>query len=569
MPDHFFSRPNAYLTPVPKETFTKSIRLDPGDISIGRSPSSTIHLARGAVSRHHARIVLVDGQYILSDRQSRNGTYVNRKRIKKTILKHGDKITIGDRSFVFSIRGVTLKDDTALSVSNKDSVSFEDGNIQLDDMVARSALAATRKFLKPQVGKKKISTADALLAHRRLSHLYQLSEKLRYASNTREILSEGINLIFAALPSAERGVAMLRLKPEDALEAHIVKYRQKKTEGDVIPVSQTVINRVVGDNMALVSKNALDDARLTRSDSIRVHGIKSIICVPLTAGDRVIGVLHIDTSQILEPFTQNDLEFSAAVANELSITLENLRLQQEAVQNEKMVAIGLTISNMAHNIKNLLTMNKGVEHLMNMRVQEIADKKIQHSWQLVRKCLGQINDLSINMLNFTRIHPLELKRIDINLTLRSYQDYFKENLTRKNIELIMDLAPDLPEWVMDEPGLRWAVLNLVVNANDAIQKNKNGRIIISTRVDDRNHLNISVSDNGGGIEQVQLVNVFQPFFTTKGIKGSGLGLPMVQRFAERLGGTVSIDSRVGEGSTFKLNIPRIEETDGPEGVHAG
>ncbi len=558
MTDNLHVIPCAYLIPLPIEAFSRSIRLDPGVITIGRSRSNTIYLAHGSASRNHARISLIDSQYILSDLKSRNGTYVNKKRIKNISLKHNDQIVLGDRSFVFSLKDPEHDDSDLVYTSSEDTVCFREDDIHLPDMVARKAETAARTFLDPNKDGKEISAEQALDAHSRLLLLYQLSDKLRYIKNVDEILSMGIDLIFGALPSAERGVAMLRSSSKDPLEAHIVKYRHKKPEGDVIPVSQTVINKVIKEKLALVSRDALDDSRFETGDSIMVHNLNSIICVPLISGERVIGVLHLDTSQILDAFTQNDLEFTAAVANEMSITIDNSRLQQEAVQNERMAAIGLTITNIAHNIRNLLTINKGVEELMSMYVSDIADEKLQKSWQLVRKSLEQMNNLSTNMLDFTRVHPVQLDLIDINSTVLNYRDFFQETLTRMGNKLVMDLDPNLTKWVMDESGLKRALLNLVVNANDAVKEKENGIITISTFIDAKNHLNIGVSDNGCGIEPDRINNVFQLFFTTKGTKGTGLGLPMVQRFVERLGGTITVESKVDEGATFNLNIPWIE-----------
>jgi len=561
MTDNLNAISYAYLISLPMETFSRSIRLDPGIITIGRSRSNTIYLAHGSASRNHARISLIDGQYVLSDLKSRNGTYVNKKRIKNISLKHNDRIVFGDRPFVFSLKDPENEDSNLVYTSSEDTVSFQEDDNQLPDMIVRKAETAVKTFLDPNKDRKEISTEQALEAHSRLLLLYQLGDKLKYVKNADEILTMGTDLIFGALLSAERGVAMLRSSSKDPLEARIVKYRHKKPEGDVIPVSQTVINKVIKEKLALVSRNALEDSRFETGDSIMVHNLNSIICVPIISGERVIGVLHLDTSQILDAFTQNDLEFTAAVANELSIAIDNSRLQQEAVQNERMTAIGMTITNIAHNIKNLLTINKGVEELMSMYVSDIANEKLEKSWQLVRRCLQQINDLSANMLNFTRVHPINLNLIDINSTALNYRDFFQENLTGKGNKLVMDLDPNLTKWVMDESGLNRALLNLVVNANDAVKEKDSGVITISTFIDTENHLNIGVSDNGCGIEPDRINNVFQLFFTTKGTKGSGLGLPMVQRFVESLGGTITVKSKVDEGTTFNLNIPWIEDNE--------
>ncbi len=558
MTDNLHDTPYAYLAPVPMETCSKSIRLDPGVITIGRAQSNTICLVYGSASRNHARISLIDGQYVLSDLKSRNGTYVNKKRIKNISLKHNDQVVFGDRSFVFSLKDPEHDDSDSVCTSSEDTVFFQEDDDQLSDMVERKAENAAQTFLNPNKDRKEISAEQALDAHSRLLILYQLSDKLKYVKNVDKILSMGTDLIFGALPSAERGVVMLRSSSKAPLKARIIKYRQEKPDGDVIPVSQTVINKVIKEKLALVSRNALDDSRFDAGDSIMIHDLKSIMCVPLISRQIVIGVLHIDTSRILDSFTQNDLEFAAVIANEMSIAIDNSRLQQEAVQNERMAAIGLTITNIAHNIKNLLTINKGVEEVMSKQVSDSADEMLEKTWQMVRKSLKRVNNLSTDMLNFSRVHPFKLDLIDINSIVLKYRDFFQENLTRKGNKLVMDLDPNLTKWMMDESGLKRALLNLVVNANDAVKEKGNGIVTISTFTDAKNHLNIGVGDNGGGIEPDRIKSIFQLFFTTKGTKGSGLGLPMVQRFVERLGGTITVKSKVDEGTTFTLNIPWIE-----------
>jgi len=219
MTDNLHVTPYAYLISLPIETFSRSIRLDPGIITIGRSRSNTIYLAHGSASRNHARISLIDGQYVLSDLKSRNGTYVNKKRIKNISLKHNDRIVFGDRSFVFSLKDPEDEDSNLVYTSSEDTVSFQEDDNQLPDMIVRKAETAVQTFLDPNKDRKEISTEQALEAHSRLLLLYQLGDKLKYVKNADEILSMGTDLIFGALLSAERGVAMLRSSAKDPLEA--------------------------------------------------------------------------------------------------------------------------------------------------------------------------------------------------------------------------------------------------------------------------------------------------------------------------------------------------------------
>jgi len=551
----------AFLIPSPGDPQTGVFRIGPGETSVGRNPSNTVHLARGAVSRFHAKIALVDGEFVLIDLDSRNGTFVNERRVRKVRLQNGDAVTFGNRAFVFSLTGPdkAAKTPTALVARDVVRIVGDDTNVlHPSEVMAREAANATQTFLRDLTTAEAIPPEEALLAHRRLSLLYQLSEQLRALKGANEMLAKGLDFLFGAL-SAERGVALLRPSYGAPLEVRVVKRRKSQEPKDQIPISQTVLDRVMKDRMALMCHDALDDSRFRLSDSIRIHSLRSIICVPLLAFDRVIGAVQLDTSESLDAFTKNDLEFAAAVANELAISIENQRLQQEAARNERMAAIGLTITNVAHNIKNILLMNKGAQELMDMSVERVADERIGRSWRIVRQCLERINGLSADMLNFTRVQPREMKWHDINAIILANRGLFVESLGRAGVRLRFDLQEDLQRWMMNEQGLQRALLNLVVNANDAIERPEKGEIVISASVDDQDCLRIAVADNGCGVPEERIKDIFQLFYTTKSTRGTGLGLPMVQRFVENLGGQVLVQSKVGEGSIFTMIFPRIEQ----------
>ena len=122
---------------------------------------------------------------------------------------------------------------------------------------------------------------------------------------------------------------------------------------DGIQISRTLLDWVISEKMALMTQNIADDSRLKDSESIKLQDLKAVICVPITAKEQVIGVLYVDSGDLFEEITQEDTAFAAAVASELALTIANIRLQKTVIHNERMAAIGLTISNLAHNIKNL------------------------------------------------------------------------------------------------------------------------------------------------------------------------------------------------------------------------
>ena len=553
--------PAAFLVPVPMETFSKAVKLEPGETTIGRDSSNTIRLAHGAVSRLHARITLINDRYELADLNSRNGTYVNRKRIEKSVLRSGDMIHFGNRRFVFQIESSNLEEDRAdVTFSLPETVSISEDDSVLDDLMAREAEAAAHTFLRIPESGEDIGEDSAQQAHQRLSLLYRLSEQVRSAKNPEEILYLGLDRIFEALPSAERAVALLREEgTAGPLEARAVRYKDPASEGDTIPISRTVLDRVVSERVAVVSRDILDDVRFEYSNSIRLHNLQSIICVPLIEGRQVMGAIHIDTSDFLNPFMPNDMEFVAAVANEMAISIENDRLQRNALRNERMAAIGMTVTNIAHNIKNLLNLNRNAVELMNQRLEDLADEKMETRWFLVRKGLERMNRLAADMLEFARFESARLTLIDVNAAILEDRDSLDRSLEDAGILLEWDLASDLPKRLMNQDQLHRALLNVVLNAGDALQEVENGQITISTFLDDHQRLVVRVSDNGVGIAPEELSQVFQLFYTTKGSEGSGLGLPMVQKFVEALGGRVMIDSEPGKGTAVSMLFPQLNK----------
>ena len=551
----------AYLAPEPEMVGEKRhYYLGAGETTIGRNPTNTIHLGRGAVSRFHARIEMEDGDYFLSDLNSSNGTYLNSHRIHRARLRSGDILQFGDRVFRFvapSQKQAVSK--TRIRFASGDPIRvYGQQDTQPIAHVGNETPQAAEILL--NLDKQGLAPTDsgALLAHRRVSLLYYLSNALRVAKDEGEALQTGMDMLFEALP-ADRGAALLQVTPDGPLEPLVVR-RGARDPDDRTPVSHTIIQRVLDEKVAIVCRDAMDDSQFQGADSIQLNQLRSVICVPLLAQNKALGAIQIETSDTeTHGFDRNDLEFSAAVANEVAITVENLRLNREAIRNERITAIGLTITNVAHNIKNILLLNQGASELMDINVAKSSSAKLQKSWALVRKCLSHMNELASDMLNYANVRPRRLVQMDINKCLLANRPIFEECLAKKGVVLNLQLQDDLPLWVMDEMGLQRALINLVVNASDAIDRPEGGEVTITTLRSDQGRLEISVSDNGCGVPDDSMKQIFKLFYTTKKTRGTGLGLPMIQKFVEGLGGEITLESEVGQGSTFTMIFPVIEE----------
>jgi signal transduction histidine kinase len=161
------------------------------------------------------------------------------------------------------------------------------------------------------------------------------------------------------------------------------------------------------------------------------------------------------------------------------------------------------------------------------------------------------------MLEYAKDHEIKLKPVDINKLIKGNCDFFKHGLANGQIQTKLLLSPSNPKWVMDKVQFQRALLNLLVNAIYAIGDREDGKVTIASTIEDEKQLIISVSDNGCGIEPEKRDKIFELFYTTKGTEGSGLGLPMVRRFMEKMKGELVFKSRVGKGSTFQMIFPKL------------
>lgn len=551
--------PKAYLLPFPIESFAKPILVESERTYFGRGPEGDIQIqiADRSVSRKHACIHSEDNHFVIKDLDSQNGTFLNGVRISKARLNSHDKVTIGTQTFLVLMQRHQIRALlTESSNQASDTLSISNEEVDLSNLLAQNADQAARGFLHLAANDAPESLKNDSLAHKRLSLLYQLSENLRSVSEVKDVYEKGIALILEAISGAEITLVAEESVSDDTVNVVSWKLRDPlHSAADTIPVSQSVFNWVFQEKVVLVSQDLGADARFQDSDSIRIHDIRSILCVPITGKDKVIGLLYAQAHKLLNPFTRDDAVFASAVANEMALTIDNIRLQKNLLDNERMAAIGLTISNLAHSIKNLLAINQVSSQLMDVHIKEKDYSHIVKRWHSIQQSFEGISKLSNDILEYAKEDALYIRPVDINEQIMKSRQVFEENLSDKDIEFEYLLSPDNPVWEIDQIQWRRALLNLFLNAADAVKGVEKGRIQIGTSVLKDQQLIVSVADNGCGIPEKNKAKVLELFFSTKGTKGTGLGLPMVHKFMDKSGGQLRIESQEGQGSVFQMIFP--------------
>ncbi|MEW9855577.1 PAS domain S-box protein [Novosphingobium sp. M1R2S20] len=249
---------------------------------------------------------------------------------------------------------------------------------------------------------------------------------------------------------------------------------------------------------------------------------------------------------------------------------EELRETQEALlQSQKLQALGELAGGIAHDFNNLMTVVRGTADML-LRKPDLAEEKRKRYLHVLLETAERATSLTAQLLAFARRQPLEPEVIDLSVRLDALGEMLQRTLSSQ-YELILDLAPALWRIEIDPTGLETALLNAVVNARDAMPSG--GKITIATRnirEDGKDLVSLSIADTGEGIPPEQLERVFEPFFTTKPAgKGTGLGLSQLHGFAIQSGGSVTIESRVGHGTTLNIRLPRTEKPMKSRALEAG
>jgi two-component system, cell cycle sensor histidine kinase and response regulator CckA len=258
---------------------------------------------------------------------------------------------------------------------------------------------------------------------------------------------------------------------------------------------------------------------------------------------------------------------------------DRAHVEERARQAQKMEAVGRLAAGIAHDFNNLLTVIIGRSQIAGSSLP--PDSPLRHHFQEIEQTGMRAAGLTRQLLSFSRQQLLEPKLVDLNVVVDGVERLLRR-VIGEDIELEIVLEPGLGITKADPSQLEQVLLNLAVNSRDAMPQG--GRLAIVTSnfeldaVHERSHPGVApglyvvltVSDTGHGMDAATRARIFEPFFTTKALdKGTGLGLATVHGIVEQSGGTILVDSEVGQGTTFRIYLPRVSApTRAPVGAAA-
>jgi len=214
------------------------------------------------------------------------------------------------------------------------------------------------------------------------------------------------------------------------------------------------------------------------------------------------------------------------------------------------------LAGVAHDIKNILAGIKGGTFMMDQAFEADDNDMLKLGWNLVKVSQDRINQLVFNMLDYSKDRTPQYEEVDLAETLGNVRDLIALRAMDSPIEVVTEIRPDAQTVRAEALSIHRCVLNLSSNALDALPEDHPGKITLRSRLDDQpDFLAIDVQDNGVGIPPEVLPKLFRAFSSSKGAKGTGLGLAVSRKIAKEHGGDITVQSTVGEGTTFTIHLP--------------
>ncbi len=262
-------------------------------ISIGRDSANQIILNDSSVSRRHCTLEFTNNRFIINDLQSLNGTFVNELRAENTILKHGDKIKVGD--FIFRFQTADFIEDSKEVLFDKTEFRLPQNSVKLRIEDVFGAMA------------------------RDLTAILQFATKINSIREVEELQNEILRQIFEVIPADEGAILLV----DDENEIVETVGLNKRIENENVRVSQTILNQVLSEKKVVLVKDFSSEEKLQNAESLFISKIATLVCVPIILFEKTLGVIYL--SSATANFDESNLNFLTAIAGISAVAIENAR----------------------------------------------------------------------------------------------------------------------------------------------------------------------------------------------------------------------------------------------------
>jgi signal transduction histidine kinase len=486
------------------------------------------------------------------------------------VARHGKPARVGDVAqdprYVAARRGVKSELAVPLEVNGEtrgvinvdsdraDAFSADDQDL-LEQLAVQAAKVIHNTWLYEQL-RLKVHLFESLSSvSRTINSTLNLDEALR--AITREAC-ELMRARMCSLMMLDESREWLDLRASYGAGEAYLKKRAR------LSVEESVLGVVVRRKKPMQLGNVQTSSRYLNVELARREGLVSLLSVPLIFAGQAIGTLSVYTGRPYN-FSNEEIKILGALAELSAIAIEKARLYERIVdveeqlrQNEKLSALGLLAAEVAHEIRNPLTVMKLLYHSLDLKFPASDPRALDT--RIIESKIEHLNKIVEQILDFARTTEPKLAPVNLNELVDELGLLVRHKLANQNVRLIRDLQSDLPLVMGDAPQLEQAFLNLILNAAEAMPDGGTltikSREIRQPRASARpTHVAVEFKDTGKGMSDELQKRAFTAVLSTTKSKGTGLGLAIVGRIIETHRGTIKIKSRIGRGTSIDIMLP--------------
>ena len=551
----------------------KVFELSKGVNMVGRDAKCIVRLQDTEISRNHAELFWGPEGFRLRDLGSFNGSHVNCKQVKDILLKTGDQLQVGQTVMLFVSEEQAPPDIQASIFSSEIA-----GGSEKDRLLQKFSILGSVPDSEGSVILSRPQGVEGDWVRNALSRLGVVYEAITATSEILELGDMLGKILKLLLNTLEADHASVYLFPEFADSEYGLGEQIQSENNSLsllsrigdnpakmgVSVSKTVVDYVLREKKGVLVSDALKDSRFNAVQSIVRAGVREIICVPMKGRHSTVGVIYLDKlynekhSDALgvHSFVKEHLILSIAVAHQAALAVEETHHYQARLQSERLAAVGEAVAYLSHHIKNILQGLKSGGEILRMGIKDLDTSLLLSAEKLIDKNHGRLFDLVKDMLSFSKNREPNYENCDLVKLLADIAELSSPMVAAKGGVLKFESFAEELGMFIDQEGIHRVVLNLLNNALDACQDVEVPVIGLSLVEGDLpGWIKIMVRDNGEGISSQEIEKIFQPFKSSKGNAGTGLGLAVAQKIVKEHQGRIDVASDIGAGAVFSISLP--------------
>ena len=497
---------------------------------IGRS-SEALPLSDPTISRRHAELTPDGGKWYLQDLASANGTFLNGRLLDQRVsLRVGDEVGCGATLF-------RISEQTSVA----HSILTTDTNF---DTSAESIVVTSPHSLEA--------------ARNHLQMVHRLSAATACTFDIREILQHLVAIIVDEF-KPDRCVGVL-FDDDNAIGTNI-EATSKELKNNAAQFSEAIIVHACKEQSSIRIPNVSEDVRFVHDEGVIKSGVRSALCAPLIAYGNVLGAILLEITSENRRWAESEQELLSTACGHGGLALLTAFLADNRVQHERLAAMGETVASISHSVKNMLQGLRSGAGTIDLALGRGNLELAREGWPILSRNLDRVYALTFNMLAWSRSNSIEIELVAFEPIVQDAVELVRGACDRNNISLQVSIDSDMPPIPIDATAMLQVLLNVLNNAIEASTENAGAVAIDVSMNQNREHVLISVVDNGCGIESENKEVVFRAFHTTKGQRGTGLGLAVARKIVLEHGGSIELIGRHGGGTRCVISLPLDRDDD--------